>query len=277
MARQSWKHNRGPTLLCPTGTCLSWRLSSWSIWNLILLLLSLLYFLLLVNLVCAFWRWHLADCSIPLPSLEKKTGLYLFATATWGSSVCVKLVVNWHILFLVIKLASIRLCRHQEWGRRSTRESTICPGALLVMRRTAAPLDQFPQGPWLQPHVVSLYLVPLSNTPLSIPSCLRPSSQQCFTTGDRAGGISAAFTAGDEGCFLLGCSHSRNGYRQQVHSQTAAPTTGCLGEMLQGLCQALWWLEVHPEGNWHFVQGTDHGPSSWELTCKREQLCCDQI
>lgn len=165
MARQSWKHNRGPTLLCPTGTCLSWCLSSWSIWNLILLLLSLLYFLLLVNLVCAFWRWHLADSSIPLPSLEKKTGLYLFATATWGSSVCVKLVVNWHILFLVIKLASIRLCRHQEWGRRSTRESTICPGALLVMRRTAAPLDQFPQGPWLQPHVVSLYLVPLSNTP----------------------------------------------------------------------------------------------------------------
>jgi len=92
---------------------------------------------------------------------------------------------------------------------------------------------------------------------------------------NHAGGIPAALPAGGGGCYLLGHPHSWDGHRQQVHAKTAALTTGVLGGAASEPWPALWCVEVHTEGNWHFVQSTDRGLSSWELTCvEEEQLCC---
>lgn len=170
---------------------------------------------------------------------------------------------------------SLLLCRHQEWGRRSISESTICPGALLLETgRTVAPLDHLPKGLWLQPHIVSLCSVPIKQHPHSHPQL----PQTSFTVGHQW--WPCWWHPSSFGCWRWWLSlpwpSPRLGWAPPAgSSKDSCPDNGVLGGAASESLPASWWVEMHPEGNWHFVQSTVHGLSSWELTCvKQEQLCC---
>lgn len=162
---------------------------------------------------------------------------------------------------------SLILCRYQECGRRSIRESAICPGTLLLKKGKGW------QHPWTICHrgwdsnstLFPCVCCQLSSIP--VPICLRSHSR-----------LVTMLVASQQLWLLemMAVTSPIQGWALPAGScKDSCPDNRVLRGSASKLLPASRWVEVHPEGSWHFVQSTDHGLCSLEWTCvKEEQLCC---